>query len=73
MGKTISIDVGFFEHLLNCLANQKFIGEPPPCGDAVALSKEEYNSIQKENQSKIDDAWKKGVEILRDHRKAQKE
>lgn len=64
MSKVISIDVEFFEHLLNCLANQKFIGEPPPCGDAMALSKDEYNTIQKENQAKIDEAWNKGMTLL---------
>jgi len=65
----ISIDVDFFEHLLNCLANQKFIGEPPPCGDAMALGKNKYNAIQKENQRIIDEAWNKGMEILNKYSK----
>jgi len=46
-----------FGHLLNCLANQKFIGEPPPCGDAIALGKKKYDAIQVENQKCIDDFY----------------
>jgi len=61
----MEIDIEFFEHLLNCLANQKFIGEPPPCGDAMALGKKKYDAIQKANQKTIDKAWRKGMEILR--------
>ena len=64
MGKVISVDVKFFEHLLNCLANQKFIGELPPCEDAMALSEAKYNGIQKENQKKIDEAWNEGMKML---------
>ena len=39
MSKTIKIEEDFYEHLLNCLANQKFIGEAPPNGDALAMGK----------------------------------
>lgn len=60
----ITLDKGYFEHLLNCLANQKFIGEAPPCGDAMAMDKNDYLNIQRENQEIIDKAWNKGMFIL---------
>lgn len=61
---TITITKNFFEHLLNCLANQKFIGELPPNADALSLGKTEYENIQIENQNIINDAWSKGMFIL---------
>lgn len=61
---TITISKSFFEHLLNCLANQKFIGELPPNLDALELGKSEYNNIQIENQKEIDRAYCKGRFIL---------
>lgn len=64
MKKKITIDRDFFEHLLNCLANQKFIGEKPPCGDALAMGKTAYQKIQIRNQKIIDKAWKKGMDLL---------
>ena len=60
----ITIERDFLEHLLNCLANQKFISERPPNGDALSLGQEEYDSLQKKNQRVIDDAWEKGHELL---------
>ncbi len=44
-----------FEHLLSCLDNQKFVGEAPPNGDALAMGEEAYNNTQKEIQEAIDD------------------
>ncbi|MEM4258051.1 MAG: hypothetical protein QXL17_02725 [Candidatus Thermoplasmatota archaeon] len=50
--KTIEIDVNFFEHLLNCLANQKFI---------------ESSSNKKEDQEIIDAAYRLGMDLLLNH------
>ena len=58
------IDADYFEHLLACLANQKFIGEPPPNGDALSIGEKKYLKIQSENQKIIDIAWRKGMDIL---------
>ena len=62
--ETITTSKGYFEHLLNCLANQKFVGELPTNGDALATGENEYRNIQKENQTVIDKAWKEGMFIL---------
>lgn len=51
----IIISKDSFEHLLNCLDNQKFIHELPINGDAISNGKESYYNIQKENQKFIDD------------------
>jgi len=47
---TITISKSYFEHLLNCLANQKYIEELSP-------------DMQKENQQYIDKAWRQGMFI----------
>lgn len=60
----VILPVGDFEHLLNCLANQKFIGEPPACGDAMAAGPEGRAKVDAENQKAIDDAWKQGMDLL---------
>jgi len=44
-----------FEHLLNCLDNQKFVGEAPPNGDAMAMDKDEYYNVHIDIQNAIDD------------------
>lgn len=62
--RQITLDLDYFEHLLNCLANQKFIGEKPPNGDAMAIEESEYNKIQRENQKIIDKAWNQGMFLL---------
>ncbi len=51
MNRTIEIDAEFFEHLLNCMANQKYIGSQLPEKAA-------------EKQKIIDEAWRKGMDIL---------
>jgi len=61
---TITIPEDWFEHLLNCLANQKFIGEAPVNGDALALGKETRDELQETNQSVIDRAWNEGMSML---------
>lgn len=62
--KMISIEKNFLEHLLNCLANQKFINETPPNGDALAMGKKAYEKVQVDNQAIIDKAWKDGMSML---------
>jgi hypothetical protein len=61
---TITVTKSFLEHLLNCLANQKFIGEPPPNGDAMAMEESEYRRGQREGQEAIDKAWRQGMFIM---------
>lgn len=51
MSKQIKVDEGLFEHILNCIANQKYIGE---------MTKE----VQKEWRETIDKAWNDGMAIL---------
>jgi len=51
---TITIDRDYFEHLLNCLANQKFLYIPDS----------KMSDREKAMQSKIDDAHTKGRELL---------
>ena len=63
MKKTITIDEDFFEHLLNCLANQKYINEIN--ADALTC---DYKKIQKENQEIIDRAWNDGMKMLMDNK-----
>ena len=53
----IEINSNFFDHILNCLANQKFVGEPPQNGDSLSVGKEEYYKGQIEIQKAIDDAY----------------
>ena len=54
----IVISEDSFEHLLNCLDNQKFVGESPPNGDAMSMAindPEGYRQIHTDNQKAIDD------------------
>lgn len=60
--KKIQIDRDFFEHLLACLANQKFINSV----NADGLMDGNYKKVQKRNQEVIDKAWKKGMDMLVD-------
>ena len=59
----ITIDRDFFEHLLNCLANQKFINEPPNA-DGIAMGEKLCKEEKKLNQETIDKTWNKGMFIL---------
>jgi hypothetical protein len=54
VSNTVTIDRDYFEHLLNCLANQKFLHIP----DSQMTDRE------KEMQQAIDDAHHKGRELL---------
>ena len=60
----VTLSKDYFEHLLNCLANQKYVGELPTCGDALAEGPEKYKNVQEENQKVIDKAWREGMFIL---------
>lgn len=60
----VTIDADFFEHLLNCMANQRFIGEAPVNGDALATGIETRQELEKANQSVIDDAYSDAMCIL---------
>lgn len=52
----IKIDINIFEHILNCMCNQKYINE-------------QKKEIQKQWQKIIDIAWNKGMRILTDNQK----
>ncbi len=60
--KTIEIEKDFFEHLLNCLANQKYIHEVN--ADGATDETINVNEIQKEHQAVIDRAYNKGMDLL---------
>jgi len=49
----ILISEDSFEHLLNCLDNQKFINDVN--ADGLSLGKNHVKNIQKQNQKYIDD------------------
>lgn len=61
---SILISEGSFQHLLNCLANQKFVGEMPINGDSVSVGKEEYDRVQNSMQDAIDDFYKQCMDLL---------
>ena len=69
----ITISKDYFEHLLNCLANQKYVGELPTCGDALAEGPEKYKNVQEENQKVIDKAWREGMFILTMNKRTEEE
>ncbi|KKN30388.1 hypothetical protein LCGC14_0834610 [marine sediment metagenome] len=57
----IIISEGSFEHLLNCLDNQRFINDV----NADAMSPDvDYKQIQKDNQEAIDDFSRKCRTLL---------
>lgn len=61
--KLIAIESDFLEHLLACLANQKYINEFN--ADAVQeLSVDEFELHRQKTQRTIDKAWNKGMKIL---------
>ena len=57
----MEISKDFFEHVLNCLANQKFINEIN--ADALEC---DYKKIQAEIQLEIDKTWIKGMNMLQE-------
>ena len=60
--KTITIEARFFEHLLACLANQKFIHEVNADGMSEGIVK--VRSQQAAMQAAIDDAYRQSMEFL---------
>lgn len=62
MKKTITLKIDYFEHLLNCLANQKFIKDVN--ADGMSLGIKKVKSIQKQSQAVIDKAWNDGMKLL---------
>jgi len=53
-----------FEMILMCLANQKFLKENPPNGEAFSLGKEKYDFIQENMQNEIDNCYKQCIDFL---------
>jgi len=51
-GKHLIIEADFLEHLLNCLANQKY------------MPIDNLSKAEKEKQEIIDKAWQKGMDIV---------
>ena len=51
MQDKVELEVGYFSHLLNCLANQKYLLEMPPA-DRI------------NGQMVIDEAWNKGMAMI---------
>lgn len=66
--KTVTIDIDYFEYLLNCLANQKFINDI----NADALDAD-YKKMQREYQEAIDKAWLEGMDLLASNKPEQPE
>ena len=60
--KTITIEARFFEHLLACLANQKFIHEVNADGISEGIVK--VRSQQAAMQAAIDDAYRQSMDFL---------
>jgi hypothetical protein len=60
--RTVTIEARFFEHLLACLANQKFIHEVNADGMSEGIKK--VRSKQAEMQEAIDDAYRQSMEFL---------
>ena len=59
---TITVSANFFEHLLACLANQKFIHDVN--ADGLAEGVDEVKRQQSEMQQTIDTAYREGWELL---------
>ena len=60
----ITLDRDFFEHLLNCLANQKFITEVTGSRDCLVKGEKLCKKEKEINQDIIDIAWNKGMFII---------
>lgn len=57
-GSKIMIEVNSFQQLMNCLANQKLIGNEDSKGN------EQYEAKKKETQKEIDECYLSGIEII---------
>lgn len=60
---TVEVTLDEFEHLLACLANQKFINDPPNA-DGLSMGEEACEKIREVNQSVIDQTWRWGMDKL---------
>lgn len=67
MNKTITIDREFLDHLLNCLATQKFLYDVN--ADGLSEGEEKVKQMQSEAQQAIDTAWREGMDMLYKHTK----
>lgn len=59
---TLIVSRGYFNHLLNALANQKFIRDVN--ADGMSEGIEKVKSTQAEMQQAIDEAWRLGMDYL---------
>ncbi len=55
--RTLEVDEGLFEMLLNCIANLNFIGEAPP-------------EVQEEWRRVTDEKWNQGMKLLSEYRES---
>ena len=62
--KTIVMTTDEAEHLLACLANQKFIGDVN--ADGISEGIDSVRKVQKETQAVIDEAYKKLEKTIHD-------
>ena len=60
----IVISEDSFEHLLNCLDNQKGITDSPTCGDDLAGGKNNHDRVMRETQKHIDSFNKQCRDLL---------
>lgn len=67
--RTITLPERDFEHLLACLANQKFIHDVN--ADGISMGIKKVRSIQQENQACIDKAYHKEMKRLINNRPKQ--
>lgn len=63
-GKNIIIHKDDFEYILLCLCSQKFVGEAPPCGDAMAMPADEYDKTQQGMQEVIDNCYDQCMNLI---------
>lgn len=62
---TLAVSAAYFEHLLACLANQKFIHDVN--ADGVASGEDSVKAKQREIQGAIDEAYRYGHDLLQKH------
>ncbi len=63
----VVISEGSFEHLLNCLDNQKFVDSAPCCGDEIDMAINDpvgYKQVKVDMQSAIDDFGRQCRKVL---------
>jgi len=63
MTDTITINRDYFEHLISCLANQKFMGDFN--ADSIEAGEGVYNKTNKLMQEAIDKAYMEGLDLLK--------